>query len=213
MSTWGHGSGSRPGFAANGVRAATENRPRSGIGDSRAHAHEADGLVRPVGPLVDVVARLELAGEPLGQDVDALQPLHRRDGVPLGNDQPEGAPWSAPSGAPFISYAIRISAAGSAPWDGGSARTKVRSSLSVSGSTGWRWYAPVVGAFESDVDVFGGREASGPNPRLSVSVGERFLTDVHDADVGDAATRCCSYPCNSLCGRRSYRDGCVARRQ
>jgi len=61
--------------------------------------------------------------------------------------------------------------------------------LSVSGRTGWRWYAPVVGAFESDVDVFGQREASGPNPRLSVSVGERFLTDVHDADVGDAATR------------------------
>src|SRR5215218_2484560 len=66
------GPGSRPGLAAHGVRAGTDRRAVSGGGDARPHAHEADGLVRPVGPLVHVVARLELTGERLGQDVDAL---------------------------------------------------------------------------------------------------------------------------------------------
>src|SRR5215213_10947462 len=53
----GHGSGSRPGFAAQRVRAAAETRPVSGIGDPRTYAHKVDGLMRSVGPLVDVVAR------------------------------------------------------------------------------------------------------------------------------------------------------------
>ena len=63
----------------------------------------ANGLVGPVGPLVDVVAGLELSGVGLGEDVDALEPLHGGDGVPVGHDQRKGAPWSGPSGSPFIS--------------------------------------------------------------------------------------------------------------
>src|SRR5215211_3044153 len=83
------GSRARPGLAAYGVRAGADSRAVSGVGDPCPHAHEADGLARPVGPLVHVVARLELAGEPLGQDVDPLQPFHRGDGVPVGHDESE----------------------------------------------------------------------------------------------------------------------------
>ena len=45
--------------------------------------------MRSVGPLVHVVAGLELAAVRLGQDVDPLQPLHGRDGVPVRDDQSE----------------------------------------------------------------------------------------------------------------------------
>ena len=118
------------------------DRPVSGVGDARPHAHEADGLVRPVGPLVHVVARLELAGEALGQDVDALQPLHRRDGVPVGHDEPEGG---AVVGTQRLAVHLvgdqdlrrRIGRVGERQGP-----SKVRSSLSVSARTGWRWYAP-----------------------------------------------------------------------
>ena len=47
------------------------------------------GSWRTVRPLVHVVAGLELAGERLGQDVDAREPLDRRDGVPVRHDQSE----------------------------------------------------------------------------------------------------------------------------
>src|SRR5215208_1922174 len=66
------GPGSRPGLAAHRMRAGADRRAVSGGGDPRPHAHEADGIVGPVGPLVHVVARLELAGEPRSQDVDPL---------------------------------------------------------------------------------------------------------------------------------------------
>src|SRR5215212_6586596 len=49
------GPGSRPRLAAHGVRAGADRRAMSGGGDARTHAHEADGFVRPVGPLVHVV--------------------------------------------------------------------------------------------------------------------------------------------------------------
>ena len=62
---------------------------RRGIGDPRADAHEADGLVRSVGPLVHVVAGLKLAAVRLGQHVDSRQPLHGRDGVPVRDDESE----------------------------------------------------------------------------------------------------------------------------
>src|SRR5215204_7264993 len=85
-----YGSGSRPGLAAHSVCAATDGRPRSGICDPRTHAHEPDGLVRSVGPLVHVVAGLKLAAVRLGQHGDSLQPLHGRDGVPVRDDESEG---------------------------------------------------------------------------------------------------------------------------
>ena len=69
-----------------------DGRAGSGVGNARAHAHQGDGFVGSIRPLVDVVTRLELAGVRLGQDVDPLQPLHGGNGVPVGHDQPERRP-------------------------------------------------------------------------------------------------------------------------
>src|SRR5207237_8373691 len=56
----GHGPASRPGLAADRTGPGRDHRARRGIRDSRAHTHERHWLVGPVGPLVDVVAGLEL---------------------------------------------------------------------------------------------------------------------------------------------------------
>ena len=50
-----------------------------------------------------------------------------------------GAPWSGPSGSPFIEVGDHDAGAGSATCSNGSDRTKVRSSRLVSGRTGFRW--------------------------------------------------------------------------
>ncbi len=91
-----------------------------------------DGLVRAIGPLVHVVAGLELADVRLGQDVDPLQPLHGRDGVPVGHDEPEGR---AVVGAQRLAVHLvgdqdlgcRIGGVG----ERSGTRTKVRSAVSV----------------------------------------------------------------------------------
>src|SRR5215218_10698041 len=84
-----HRSGARPGLSAHGVDAGGDGRAASGIGDPGAYAHDGDTLRRTIGPLVHVVARLELADVRLGQDVDVLQPFHGGDAVPVGHDEPE----------------------------------------------------------------------------------------------------------------------------
>ncbi len=48
--------------------------------------------MRTIGPLEHVVAGLELARVPLGEDVDPFEPLHGRDGVPVRHDEAEGRP-------------------------------------------------------------------------------------------------------------------------
>ena len=67
------------------------------------HSHDGDGLVGAIGPLVDVVAGLELADVGLGEHVDAVEPFDGGDGEPVRDDEAEGAPWSGRSGSPFIS--------------------------------------------------------------------------------------------------------------
>ena len=94
----GDRSGPGPCLAADGAGPDVDGRPRARVGDPRAHAHEVDGLVGPVRPLVHVVAGLELAGERLGEHLDPLEPFHRGDRVPVRHDDAEGAPWSGPRG-------------------------------------------------------------------------------------------------------------------
>ena len=54
----------------------------------------------------------------------------------------KGAPWSGVRGWPFISYAIKISAAESVAWVSESDRTNCKSAWFVSPRTGLRWYGP-----------------------------------------------------------------------
>ena len=53
-----------------------------------------------------------------------------------------GDPWSGLSGSPFISYAMRISAEGSAAWTSVNDRSNDRSEASMLLSTGFRMYDP-----------------------------------------------------------------------
>ena len=96
----GHWPCAGPGLSAHGVGAGGDDRAGRWIGDAGADAHQIDGLVGTIGPLVDVVAGLELAGVWLGENVDSLQPLDGGDGVPVGHDEPErgtvvGGQWFA----------------------------------------------------------------------------------------------------------------------
>src|SRR4051794_12058157 len=72
-STWVTGPVPGPRLAAHRVRSPVNHRTGCGSGDPRAHAHQADRLRLPIGPVVHVVARLELADEGLGEHLDALQ--------------------------------------------------------------------------------------------------------------------------------------------
>src|SRR4051794_9253251 len=83
-------AGAGPRLAAHDLGAGRDHRAGGRMRDTGADAHEGDALGRAVGPLVHVVAGLELAGERLGQDVDVLEPLDRGDGIPVRNDQAEG---------------------------------------------------------------------------------------------------------------------------
>src|SRR6478752_4236506 len=52
----------RPGLSTHDMGACVEDRSGRRAGDSCTHTHEVDRLVRSIGPLVDVMARLELTG-------------------------------------------------------------------------------------------------------------------------------------------------------
>ena len=56
-----------------------------------------------VGPLVDVVAGMELSFERLREDVDSPQPFDESDAVPVRDDQTERRPVIGASGSLFIS--------------------------------------------------------------------------------------------------------------
>lgn len=72
-----------------------------GVGSvMRAHLHEIYGLVGWVRPLVHVVARMELPGERLGEDLDPPQPLHRCDPVPVRHDDAKGCSVIGAEGVP-----------------------------------------------------------------------------------------------------------------
>src|SRR5262249_20056864 len=79
-----HRPRARPRFPPHGIGADPDDGAGSGVGDAGAHAHGDDGVVWPVGPLVHVMADLELAGVVLGENLDAGEPFHRCDAVPVG---------------------------------------------------------------------------------------------------------------------------------
>src|SRR3954453_9144861 len=87
-----------PGFPSNDMGAGAEERTDGGGSDAGAHTHEVDRPVWLVGPLVDVVARLELAWERLCEDVDSLQPLHGCNRIPVRHDQSKRCPVIAVQG-------------------------------------------------------------------------------------------------------------------
>src|SRR3954471_4449288 len=68
----GDGPGAGPRLPADGAALAVDGRSGCWLCDAGADAHESDGLVRLVRPLVDVVAGLELPGVGLGEDVEAF---------------------------------------------------------------------------------------------------------------------------------------------
>ena len=151
-----------PGLAADGVPAGREHRAGRGFGDPRADAHDGDRLVRAVGPLEHVVAGLELADVRLEQHVDARQPLHRRDRVPVRHDQPEGR--SVIGRQRLAVHRVRDQDLGGRVDRRSSGRERSKPRLLGIGLRQHRLQQvrPVVGALETDLDA--GRRAGPPAP-------------------------------------------------
>ena len=106
----------------------------------------------PVGPLVDVVTGLELAGVGLGQDVEALEPLHGRDGVPVRDDQAERGAVVASERLPVHLVGDKDPRAGSVAVPSGRERVKREVVLVGLGQDRLQVVGPVVGAPGEQLD-------------------------------------------------------------